>query len=144
MTVYYTYIDDTVGAGSSTVAGIQDGGYVHGVYISENINTGIITSTSLGTGIITATSVSASSSITAPEFYGSFIGTVAGTASTSSFATTAFSLEGEPNISVGVVTATGGFISTASTTPIQINFDSGTNSITFSIAGIGTTSLVLF
>lgn len=103
MTVYYTYIDDTVGAGSSTVAGIQGGGYTHGVYISENINTGIITSTSLETGIITATS-----------------------------------------ISVGVVTATGGFISSASTTPIQINFDSGTNSITFSIAGIGTTSLVLF
>ena len=163
MTVYYTYIDDTVGSGSSTVAGIQSQGYVHGVYISENINVGIITSSSLGTGIVTATSVSASSSITAPEFYGSFIGTVAGTASTASFATTsftlngvvesdlnvatatsAFSLSGEPNISVGVVTATGGFISTASTTPIQINFDSGTNSITFSIAGIGTTSLVLF
>jgi len=144
MTAYYTYIDDTVGTGSSTVAGIQNGGYVHGVYISENINTGIITSTSLGTGIITATSVFASSSISAPEFYGNFIGTVAGTASTSSFATTAFSLEGNPSISVGVVTATGGFISTASTTPIQINFDAGTNSITFSIAGIGTTSLVLF
>lgn len=163
MTVYYTYIDDTVGAGSSTVAGIQSGGYTHGVYISENINTGIITSTSLGTGIITATSVSASSSITAPEFHGSFIGTVAGTASTASFATTAFTLNGvveadlnvatantalnlsgNPSISVGIVTATGGFISSASTTPIQINFDSGTNSITFSIAGIGTTSLVLF
>ena len=160
MTVYYTYIDDTVGAGSSTVAGIQTQGYVHGVYISENVNVGIITSTSLETGTITATSVSASSSITAPEFYGSFIGTVAGTASiaTTAFtlngvveadlnvatANTAFNLSGNPSISVGIVTATGGFISSASTTPIQINFDSGTNSITFSIAGIGTTSLVLF
>jgi hypothetical protein len=72
------------------------------------------------------------------------VNTVAGTASTSSFATTAFSLEGNPDISVGIVTAAGGFISSASTTPVQINFDSGTNSIIFSIAGIGTTSLVLF
>lgn len=163
MTVYYTYIDDTVGTGSSTVAGIRSGGNTHGVYISENVNTGIITSISLGTGIVTATSVSASSSISAPEFYGNFIGTVTGTASTASFATTAFTLNGvveadlnvstattafnlsgNPSISVGVVTATGGFISTASTTSIQINYNAATTSIVFSIAGIGTTSLVLF
>ena len=102
------------------------------------------TSADIEVGIVTASDINVTGIVSASEFRGNFIGTVTGTASTASFATTAFSLEGEPNISVGVVTATGGFISTASTTPIQINFDSGTNSITFSIAGIGTTSLVLF
>jgi hypothetical protein len=129
------------------------------------------TSADIEVGIVTASDINVTGIVSASEFRGNFIGTVAGTASTASFATTAFNLQGipditagiitassfvgdvtgtalgltgEPNISVGVVTATGGFISTASTTPIQINFDSGTNSITFSIAGIGTTSLVLF
>ena len=98
------------------------------------------TSPDIEVGIITASEITAIGTVFASQF----IGTVTGTASTASFASTAFNLEGSPSINVGVVTATGGFISSASTTPIQINFDSGTNSITFSIAGIGTTSLVLF
>lgn len=111
---------------------------------SPDIEVGIVTASELYvSGIISTTNLNVGVA-TASEFYGSFIGTVAGTASTASFATTAFSLEGNPDISVGIVTAAGGFISSASTTPVQINFDSGTNSITFSIAGIGTTSLVLF
>jgi hypothetical protein len=111
---------------------------------SPDIEVGIVTASELYvSGIISTTNLNVGVA-TASEFYGNFIGTVAGTASTALFATTAFSLEGEPDIQVGIVTATGGFISTASTTPIQINFDSGTNSITFSIVGIGTTSLVLF
>jgi hypothetical protein len=111
---------------------------------SPDIEVGIVTASELYvSGIISTTNLNVGIA-TASEFYGSFIGTVAGTASTSSFATTAFSLEGNPDISVGIVTAAGGFISSASTTPVQINFDSGTNSIIFSIAGIGTTSLVLF
>jgi hypothetical protein len=48
------------------------------------------------------------------------------------------------NLTVGVVTATGGFISSASTTPIQINYNAATTSIVFSVAGIGTTSLMLY
>lgn len=117
------------------------------------------TSPDIEVGIITASEITAIGTVSASQF----IGTVTGTASSASFATTsftlngvgesdlnvatatsAFSLSGEPNISIGVVTAVGGFISSASTTPIQINFDSGANIITFSIAGIGTTSLVLF
>lgn len=98
------------------------------------------TSPDIEVGIVTASEITAIGTVFASQF----IGTVTGTASTASFASTAFNLEGSPSINVGVVTATGGFISSASTTPIQINFDSGANSITFSIAGIGTTSLVLF
>ena len=98
------------------------------------------TSPDIEVGIITASEITAIGTVSASQF----IGTVTGTASSASFASTAFNLEGSPSINVGVVTATGGFISSASTTPIQINFDSGANSITFSIAGIGTTSLVLF
>jgi len=48
------------------------------------------------------------------------------------------------NLTVGVVTATGGFIGSSSTTPIQMNYDAATTSILFSITGIGTTSLRLY
>jgi hypothetical protein len=107
---------------------------------SPDIEVGIVTASNLYvSGIVSTTNMTVGVA-TASEFYGSFIGT----ASTASFATTAFFLEGNPDVSVGIITATGGFISSASTTPIQINFDSVTNSIIFSIAGIGTTSLVLF
>ena len=102
------------------------------------------TSPDIEVGIITASEITAIGTVSAGNFIGTVTGNVAGTASSASFASTAFNLEGSPSINVGVVTATGGFISSASTTPIQINFDSGANSITFSIAGIGTTSLVLF
>ena len=97
------------------------------------------TSPDIEVGIVTASEITAIGTVSASQF----IGTVTGTASSASFASTAFNLEGSPSINVGIVTATGGFISSASTTPIQINFDSGANSITFSIAGIGTASLVL-
>lgn len=97
MTIYYTFIDDTVGTGSSTVLGIQTNGSTHGVSISEDINCRNINS-----GIITTSSINVS----------------------------------------GIVTATGGFISSASTTPIKINLIG--NKIIFSVSGIGSTSLTLF
>lgn len=46
-----------------------------------------------------------------------------------------------PDITVGVVTATGGFISVGNTTPITITLSG--NSLTFSAVGIGSTTLTL-
>lgn len=49
-------------------------------------------------------------------------------------------INGDVNIS-GIVTAIGGFVSTASTTPVTITW-SGSN-LTFSVSGIGSTTLTL-
>ena len=63
-------------------------------------------------GIITATSVNASGVITATSFDGNVTGDVTGnltgTASTASASSTAYSLTGSPNITIGSVTATTG------------------------------------
>lgn len=56
-------------------------------------------------------------------------------------ATSALTVSGNATIS-GIVTATGGFISVANTTPIQINLDG--NNLIFTAVGIGSTSLTLF
>jgi len=47
----------------------------------------------------------------------------------------------DTNVSVGIVTATGGFISAAGTTPVQIDVVGST--LIFTVAGIGSTSLTL-
>jgi hypothetical protein len=49
-------------------------------------------------------------------------------------------LAGAPNLNVGIVTANG-FISAASTTPVVITHSAGV--LTFTVAGIGSTSLTL-
>lgn len=49
-------------------------------------------------------------------------------------------ISGDLNVS-GIVTSIGGFVSTASTTPVTITW-SGSN-LTFSVAGIGSTTLTL-
>lgn len=64
-----------------------------------------------------------------------------GYASTSGISTLSQGLTGGPNITVGIVTASG-FISAASTTPVSITW-SGTD-LTFTVAGIGSTSLTLY
>jgi len=47
MTIYHTYIDDNVGLGSSTIAGIQTNGSTYGVGISSNgYFSGIVTASS--------------------------------------------------------------------------------------------------
>lgn len=47
MTIYHTYIDDNIGLGSSTIAGIQTNGSTYGVGISSNgYFSGIVTATS--------------------------------------------------------------------------------------------------
>lgn len=61
-------------------------------------------------------------------------------ATNAGIATVAEGLVFSPDITVGVVTATG-FISAAATTPVSITW-SGTT-LTFSVAGIGTTNLTL-
>jgi hypothetical protein len=45
------------------------------------------------------------------------------------------------NISAGIVTSTGGFVSIANTTPIQIILNG--NQLTFNAVGIGSTTFVL-
>jgi hypothetical protein len=56
-------------------------------------------------------------------------------------ASTASGLSGEPDIQVGIVTATSGFISTLNATPIQIFLDG--NELTFSAVGIGSTTFTI-
>jgi hypothetical protein len=69
----------------------------------------------------------------------SSVGTAA-YSNTSGIATVAQGLIGAPNITVGIVTATG-FISAANTTPISITLDG--NQLTFSAVGIGSTTFTL-
>jgi hypothetical protein len=59
---------------------------------------------------------------------------------TAGIATYADGLRNAPNITVGIVTATG-FISAANTTPISITLDG--NNLTFTAVGIGSTTLTL-
>lgn len=61
-------------------------------------------------------------------------------ASTSGIATLAQGLTGAPNITVGIVTATG-FISAANTTPISITLLG--DQLTFTAVGIGSTTFTL-
>jgi len=97
------------------------------------VNAGVGASTSVNTsGIITAAS---------------FSGPLTGNADTATTATNAEGLTGSPditvsNISAGIVTATGGFISEASSTPVVITHD-GAGFLTFTVAGIGSASLAL-
>ncbi len=67
------------------------------------------------------------------------IGTAA-YSNTSGIATVSQGLVGAPNITVGIVTATG-FISAANTTPISITLSG--NQLTFSAVGIGSTTFTL-
>lgn len=62
-------------------------------------------------------------------------------ANTAGIATFAQNLTGAPNLNVGIVTANG-FISAASTTPVVITHSAGV--LTFTVSGIGATSLTLF
>lgn len=61
-------------------------------------------------------------------------------ATVSGISTVSEGLIGSPNISVGIVTATG-FISAANTTPISITLSG--NQLTFTAVGIGSISLTL-
>jgi hypothetical protein len=63
-------------------------------------------------------------------------------ATTAGISTVAQNLTGSPNIQVGIVTATGGFVSIAGTTPITIELFG--NQLTFNAVGIGSTTLTLF
>jgi hypothetical protein len=55
-------------------------------------------------------------------------------------ATVAQGIIGAPNLNVGIVTASG-FVSAASTTPVTITHTGGV--LTFTVSGIGSTSLTL-
>jgi hypothetical protein len=63
-------------------------------------------------------------------------------ATTAGISTVAQNLTGSPNIEVGIITATGGFVSIAGTTPITIQLVG--NQLTFNAVGIGSTTLTLF
>jgi len=100
MTIYHTYIDDNVGLGSSTIAGIQTNGSIYGVGISSN---------GYFSGIVTASSfVGDGSGLTGVTGTGSGIiirddGTLVGTAATINFGD---NLSVSP-VSAGIVTVTG-------------------------------------
>ena len=63
-------------------------------------------------------------------------------ATNAGIATVAQNLTGSPNIEVGIITATGGFVSIAGTTPITIELIG--NQLTFNAVGIGSSTLTLF
>jgi hypothetical protein len=86
--------------------------------------------------------VSGNVSITGVVTATTFIGALTGTASTATLATSAEGLTGTPNITVGIITATGGFVSIADTTPVTIQLVG--NQLTFNAVGIGSTTLTLF
>jgi len=73
--------------------------------------------------------------------------TLSGTIGTATYATNAGiatnaqGIIGAPNLNVGIVTANG-FISAASTTPVRITHTGGV--LTFTVSGIGSTSLTLY
>ena len=103
--------------------------------LTGNINSsGVSTVTSLN-----ATNINASGIVTATS---GFVGALTGTASTATLATSAQGLTGTPNITVGIVTSIGGFVSIAGTTPVTIQLVG--NQLTFNAVGIGSTTLTLF
>ena len=151
-----TSIGGFVGAliGTATTAqGLTGTPYITvGVTTTSTLNVGtggtIITTTSSGligigtTNPTSALTVSGNVSITGVVTATTFIGALTGTASTATLATSAEGLTGTPNITVGIITATGGFVSIADTTPVTIQLVG--NQLTFNAVGIGSTTLTLF
>lgn len=90
-------IQTFVGTAASFTGNVSVGGTLTYEDVTNVDSIGVITARSgiIVTGIVTATS-----------FVGNVTGTVTGTASTASFATTSFGLSGTPNITVGFATAT--------------------------------------
>lgn len=62
-------------------------------------------------------------------------------ATNAGIATVAQNLTGAPNLNVGIITANG-FVSAGATTPVQITHTGGV--LTFTVSGIGATSLTLY
>lgn len=117
----------------------------------ENITvgTGISAISFVGSGI-TAIVVGSSATVYVSGNYANIAGisTYATSSGISSYSevsgisTVAENLTGSPNIEVGIITATGGFVSIAGTTPITIELIA--NQLTFNAVGIGSTTLTLF
>ena len=61
-------------------------------------------------------------------------------ANVAGIATVAQGIIGAPNLNVGIITASG-FVSTASSTPVQITHTGGV--LTFTVAGVGSVNLTL-
>jgi len=125
-----TIPDGTVTDGSLTVAGILSTTnlYVAGVstFVGLATHTGTIFGSNLSlTGVATATT---------------FVGSLTGTASTASFATTSFGLSGSPNITVGIATATtlkvGTGVTISSGVVTATEFDITGSSNTFNAGGL--------
>jgi len=125
---YISQIDNTVGAGATTIADMQASGPTYGVGIGTNLD---------NLGIVTAS-----------EYYGdgsnlTNLSVVTGYANTAGIATVAEGLSTTASVNTsGIITATGGFIGTASTTPIVISLVD--DQLTFTAAGIGSTTLTLY
>jgi hypothetical protein len=139
-------------AAFATIAGVSTVSFgitgtpnvVVGVVTADSYNgsgarlTGVITSLVAGTNI----SILQSAGIATVNAFG--VGdyvTNAGYSTSSGIATVAQGLTGTPNITVGIVTATNGFISSGNTSPVQISVSNGR--LVFSVVGIGSTSFAL-
>ena len=99
-------IQTFVGTAASFTGNVSVGGTLTYEDVTNVDSIGVITARSgiIVTGIVTATS-----------FVGNVTGTVTGTASTASFATTSFGLSGNPSVTVNALTATSAIVGSAVT-----------------------------
>ena len=133
-----TGVSGVVGtAGTPALAGNDDKLGIN--FQNDQVNIGI--NTTNGIKFDTGGNVQAVGVITAASFSGNvtgnLTGNVTGTASTASFATTSFGLQGSPNITVGNLTVENSAFTAISTTPINKTI---VNREFTSVIGIGTTA----
>lgn len=130
------YYNNVRVVGFTTIAIVEAPGYVNAVLINSGFTT---------TAIVPANSiVGFSSVITQRDAVLIGTGSTSGTgisSGTSALIQRFTSASSNVNVS-GIVTATGGFISAGSTTPIQISLVG--NQLTFTAVGIGSTTLTLY
>jgi hypothetical protein len=122
--------------GFTTIGIVESPGYVNAVLINSGFTTTSVVPAGSTVGFSSV--ISQRSAVLIGTASTSSVGINSGTSTLIQRFTTASS-----NVNVsGIVTATGGFISSGSTTPIQISLVG--NQLTFTAVGIGSTTLTLF
>ena len=129
-----TGVSGVVGtAGTPALAGASDKLGIN--FQNDQVNIGI--NTTNGVKFDSDGNIQAVGVVTASSFSGDVTGNVTGTASTASFATTSFGLQGSPNITVNNLTVENSAFTAISTTPINKTI---VNREFTSVIGIGTTA----
>ena len=129
-----TGVSGVVGtAGTPALAGNGDKLGIN--FQNDQVNIGI--NTTNGVKFDSDGNIQAVGVVTASSFSGDVTGNVTGTASTASFATTSFGLQGSPNITVNNLTVENSAFTAISTTPINKTI---VNREFTSVIGIGTTA----